>query len=101
MRPLYYKVDGRGRISPCDMFEANKQLASHTGRCVGFERLGACSVSTAFLVFDHAPFSPEPVLWDTRVYAPDGSFTVAGRYGSLHEAEAGHRAVVATIRLVG
>jgi hypothetical protein len=102
MRPHYYKLNERGDAIPCDPFEAAKLLASVHGRCVACETLpNGLTVSTAFLVFDHAPFGREPILWDTRVYDRDGSVRVAGRYSTLAKARRSHVEIVSLVRLLG
>lgn len=99
-RPHYYKLNPWGEPVPCDMLEAAKQLTSLSGRCVACDKLpSGLTVSTAFLVFDHAPFGHEPVLWNTCVYSPDGRYRIAGRYSSLDEAITGHREILALVRL--
>jgi hypothetical protein len=96
-------LDAKGTPVPCDAIEAGKLLASIEGRCVACERTpGRFWVSTAFLVFDHNALGDgPPVLWNTYVYAPDGSSKLMGRYSSLDEAVAGHREAVTFVGLVG
>ena len=102
MKPHYYKLDEFGNALPCDWFEAWKILADTRGRCVACERTAeGFSVSTAFLVWDHAPFSAGPaVLFNTQVYYPDGSYRIAAQYSTIEEALRGHREVYALVSLV-
>lgn len=102
MRPIYYRLDEYGDAVPCDFLEGTRLLAQMEGRLIGRERLAdGRMIATAFLVFDHAPFSRRPVLFNTVLYGADGSQRVVARYASRWEAERGHREYVALIRLLG
>lgn len=77
-------------------------MADFRGRAVCHDTLpSGFKVSTSFLVFDHDPFGSSPVLFNTIVTAPDGTERVLGRYGSLHEARAGHARALSFVKLVG
>ncbi len=99
-RGFYYKLD-EGRPVPCSWYEAGVLLADFRGRTVCYDILSTgFRVSTSFLVFDHNPFGPSPVLFNTIATATDGTERVLGRYRTLAEAKRGHEQALSFLRLV-
>lgn len=61
-------------------------------------------VSTVFLGIDHRYGEAPPVLWETMIFAEEGSTAVdfdeeQARYTSKDDALAGHRAMVAKLNV--
>lgn len=99
-RPTFFKQVGES-VVPISWVEAQPLIADYRNRAIACD---VCStqhrVSTSFLVFDHAFFGPEPVLYNTIVTSPNGAERIAGRYASRADAIRGHAEILALISLV-
>lgn len=97
MRQLWYGLDGQ----PIDISEANALLCDIGARRIAYTIIttdkGQCSVSTVFLVLDHAFMETGPVLWETMTFnGPDDG--QGRRYRTREAAVEGHAQALAECR---
>ncbi len=101
-RAIYYRLDDYGEPTPCDSIEGSLLLAKPGGKLLAWDILpGGRALSTAFLVVDHNIFGDGPaILWDSRLFDPNGRWRIVGRYSSKKLARQGHLELRTLIELL-
>lgn len=95
-RPLFWRLDGE-TVKPASAREFAEGTAVEQRR-IGYDRVGATTVSTVFLAVDHGiGRTREPVLFETMLFGGPW-MGMTWRYQRLDEAVNGHYRIVESLR---
>lgn len=105
-----YKLEGH-RVVLCASNEEWVIWLETADCCVAFDEIDGIAISTLFLGLDHnwsnvidsfisdisGKEQQDPLLFETRIFLPNGDASAMMRYFTWEEAEQGHRKAVETI----
>lgn len=92
-RPRYWRLIGQTAV-PCDPQPGHETL--EVRQVLRDELPGGCWVSTIFLGLDHGWHSPEPILFETAVFA-NGEIEIVSRCSTWLQAEEQHHKALALL----
>ena len=102
-RPLYYRLGGDDGHTPIPVTDWSApdeaDVWAIENRRVALTTVSDISVSTVFLVLDHALVTGTiPLLFETMVFGIEDDHEYQWRYATWDEAEAGHDRIVAALK---
>jgi hypothetical protein len=100
IKQRFAKLENR-QIIPCTLTEWATWDPEHAKRIIGRHETETHLVSTVFLGLDHGWIGLRPVWFETMIFDKTqlGDVIYEERYSTLDEAEQGHQAAIAWLKL--
>lgn len=95
---MYYILKGKKAVPIDDVLEWAKTFGKH--KRVAENYIGRIRISTVFLGLDHQYGEGKPLVFETMIFGGELDEEM-DRYSTWEEAEAGHKAMIEKVKLVG